>query len=111
MKSYLFLMLLVLIACDDEKKTDEIVLKSSNQNIIEKIAKIFAQCGPENGDCFMAELKDFFYNLNAEDYTEFENFRITSECQNVCVPIFTNALKDEHTSEVLCSIYVCTYSN
>ena len=37
MKSYLFLMLLIFIACNDEKKTDEIVLKDANHDILIKI--------------------------------------------------------------------------
>ena len=107
MKSYFFLLILVFIACDIEKKTDEIVLKDSN-NILKKIAQIFVYCGAENGDCFIAKLNDLFYNLSMEEYTEFTNFRITKQCLTDCVDILSDALKDDSVSEALCSIYVCT---
>ncbi len=107
MKSYLFLMLLIFIACNVEKKTEEIVLKDANHEILKKIAKIFAYCGTENGDCFIAKLNELYDDLTFEQSMALKNFELSPQCQNDCVDIFSDIIKDDSQSEVLCEIYVC----
>ena len=107
MKSYLFLMLLIFIACNVEKKTEEIVLKDANHEILKKIAKIFAYCGAENGDCFIAKLNELYDDLTFEQSMALKNFELSPQCQNDCVNIFSDELKDKSLSETLCNIYIC----
>ena len=107
MKSYLFLLLLIFIACDAEKKTDEIILKDGNHDIIKKLAKIFAYCGAKDGDCFMTKMNELLDDLSFEESMALKNFELSPQCQNDCVNIFSDELKDKSLSETLCNIYIC----
>ena len=106
MKSYLFLLLLVFIACNIEEKTDEIILKDFVQDLLIKIADIFKECGVENIDCIIAEMTNLNYELTPEQVKDFENFR-DSPCQNDCVNIFSDVIKDGLITEEFCKNLLC----
>jgi len=108
MKSYLFLLLLVFIACDVEEKTDEIVLKDIGHDFLEDLLKIVQECGGlEEEDCIGQKLMDIYYNLSSEEIEEIKNFLLSPECQNDCVDIFKDLIKDPSQLEQTC-VYICS---
>ena len=107
MKSYLFLLFLVFIACNIEEKTDEIILKDFVQNLLIKIADIFKECGVENIDCIVAEMTNLNYELTPEQVKDFENFIKSPECQNRCVDTFSEVIKDDSITEEFCKTLLC----
>ena len=109
MKSYLFLLLLVFIACDVEEKTDEIVLKDIGHDFLEELYKIIEECGGlEDEDCIELKLMDIYYNLSSEEIAEIKNFLLSPECQNDCVEIFKDLIKDDSFTQQFCVNIICT---
>ena len=107
MKYYLFLLLLVFIACDVKKKTNEIVLKDFPYDFLEKFANIIDECGMEDGDCISENIADLFYDLTPDQMMEFQNFLSSEECQDDCVDIFSDVIKDDSVTEEFCKFDIC----
>ena len=108
MKSYLFLLLLVFISCDIEKKTDEIILKDIPHDFLKDIYKIIEECGPGNQECIFGKLRDLYFSLSHEELDEIQNFLLSPECQNDCFEIFSDIVKDDSDTEYLCDNIICT---
>jgi len=107
MKSYLFLLLLVFIACNVEKKTNEIVLKDFPHDLLEQIADIFKECELYNESCIDEKMTDLYYNLTYEQLNELQIFILSPECQNDCVDIFLDVFKDEIETQQFCTNNIC----
>ena len=104
MKSYLFLLFLVFIACDVEKNIDEI--EDFAYEILKKIADILKECGIDNNDCTGEKMMDLYNELTFDQIMELQNFLISPECENVCVDAFTDVMKDV---EEFCANKLCSY--
>jgi len=108
MKSYLFLLLLVFIACDVEKKTNEIVLKDFPHDLLEDMADVIEECGIEDGDCIAQNIMDLLYDLTPDQIDELQKFVLSEECQDDCVDIFSDVIKDDSITEEFCKSEICT---
>ena len=102
MKSYLFLLLLVFIACDVEEKTDEIVLKDIPHDFLNKFHDIIEGCGGFFESCIAGKYLDLLFNLSREELEEIEQFALSPECYGDCVEIMKDVIKDEKILEREC---------
>jgi len=106
MKYYLFLLLLVFIACDVEKQTDEIILKDYGHDFLDAVADIIEECGIEDDDCITDKFTQLYLNLTPDQALELQQFVLSPECQPDCVEALKDAVKDESLTDVYCN-YIC----
>ena len=73
---------------------------------MEDIADIFEECGLDD-DCFSEKLTDLYYNLTPENLKELEEFASSPECEDECIDIFKDVIKDDSVTEDYCINDIC----
>jgi len=106
MKSYLFLLLLVLIACDVEEKTNENEGEDIVKELMKNISEIIQNCGVENIDCIQAKFMEKIQSITPEDLEKFKEFLQSPECPNECSDTLKSVVQDETMVTLVCS-YLC----
>ena len=103
MKSFLCLLLVAFIACESVDKNNEIVLKASDfiNSYFDKLVSILDECNCDYS-CYAEKFNEYYMTLSTEEYLEFSNFVMSSECHDVCMDKLSKF--DEQAKTVFCSM-------